>query len=146
MQPVVIEYEWKTVDPCKVYGGGPGIGKLIGRLLTSWHNGVRVTFLPVRTPDDEERADPLYFAENVRKSMADAMGVPTTNHTYGDVRLLLEARKTKHINAKDLREFNLEMSQLLRYALTHISPPHTHTHAHTRTDALPHLHTPPHTS
>ena len=93
MQPVVIRYTWGTVDPCKVYGGGPGIMAIIGRLFTAVDSGAEVTFLDPVAPEGEELADPYPFAERVRVAMAAELGVPCTEHSFADVQLLLGARK-----------------------------------------------------
>ena len=93
VQPIVIRYTWGTVDPCKVYGGGPGIMAIIGRLFTAVDSGAEVTFLDPVAPEGEELDDPYPFAERVRVAMAAELGVPCTEHSFADVQLLLGARK-----------------------------------------------------
>ncbi|XP_075394095.1 lysophosphatidylcholine acyltransferase 2 isoform X2 [Tenrec ecaudatus] len=52
---------------------------------------VEVEFLPVQVPDEEEKRDPVLFANKVRKIMADALKIPVTDHTYEDCRLMISA-------------------------------------------------------
>ena len=111
VQPITIKYHRTTVDPCKVYGGGPGIGILLFRLLTSLNNTVTVNFLDVYQPSLEEKNDPLMFAENVRLIMAHSLKVQVTNHSYADVQLLLQARKAG-IRRRSLKNLNLETQTL----------------------------------
>ncbi|XP_029442414.1 lysophosphatidylcholine acyltransferase 2 isoform X2 [Rhinatrema bivittatum] len=48
-------------------------------------------FMPVHFPNEEEKKDPLLFANGVRSAMAAALGVPITDHTYEDCRLMVSA-------------------------------------------------------
>ncbi|XP_012883366.1 PREDICTED: lysophosphatidylcholine acyltransferase 2 isoform X1 [Dipodomys ordii] len=48
-------------------------------------------FMPVQVPNDEEKKDPVLFASRVRSLMADTLGVPVTDHTYEDCRLMISA-------------------------------------------------------
>ncbi|XP_040838625.1 lysophosphatidylcholine acyltransferase 2 isoform X2 [Ochotona curzoniae] len=52
---------------------------------------VEVEFMPVQVPSEEERNDPVLFASRVRNFMAEALGVPVTDHTYEDCRLMISA-------------------------------------------------------
>ncbi|KAF6078512.1 lysophosphatidylcholine acyltransferase 2 [Phyllostomus discolor] len=52
---------------------------------------VEVEFLPVEVPSDEEKRDPVLFAGRVRTLMAQALGIPMTEHTYEDCRLMMSA-------------------------------------------------------
>ncbi|XP_054426321.1 lysophosphatidylcholine acyltransferase 2 [Pteronotus mesoamericanus] len=52
---------------------------------------VEVEFLPVQAPSDEEKRDPVLFAGRVRNLMAQALGIPMTEHTYEDCRLMISA-------------------------------------------------------
>lgn len=111
VQPVAIKYHWKTADPCKVYGGGPGIGLILLRMLTSLHNSVTIHFMDVYRPSEEEKGDPSFFAENVRQLMARTLKVRVTNHSYADVQLLLAAQKMD-IRRDSRRNLNVELSTL----------------------------------
>uniref|UniRef100_A0A3Q3F5N7 Lysophosphatidylcholine acyltransferase 2 n=1 Tax=Labrus bergylta TaxID=56723 RepID=A0A3Q3F5N7_9LABR len=48
-------------------------------------------FLPPHIPTEEEKKTPSLFASRVRDSMAQALGVPVTDHTYEDCRLMISA-------------------------------------------------------
>uniref|UniRef100_A0A3P8SMW1 Lysophosphatidylcholine acyltransferase 2 n=1 Tax=Amphiprion percula TaxID=161767 RepID=A0A3P8SMW1_AMPPE len=48
-------------------------------------------FLPLHIPTDEEKKSPPLFASRVRETMAQALGVPVTDHTYEDCRLMISA-------------------------------------------------------
>lgn len=91
VQPVVVRYPHKNMDPSWV-SDGPGMGGLIMRHLLQLHNRVEVTYLPPYTPSPEERADAVLFATNVRRVMANALRVPTTEFNYEDIQLGLTAR------------------------------------------------------
>ncbi|KAM6176347.1 lysophosphatidylcholine acyltransferase 2 isoform 3-T3 [Erethizon dorsatum] len=52
---------------------------------------VEVEFMPVQVPSDEEIKDPVLFASRVRNLMAEALGIPVTDHTYEDCRLMISA-------------------------------------------------------
>uniref|UniRef100_A0A8C5K1Q3 Lysophosphatidylcholine acyltransferase 2 n=1 Tax=Jaculus jaculus TaxID=51337 RepID=A0A8C5K1Q3_JACJA len=52
---------------------------------------VEVEFMPVQVPSDEEKHDPVLFASRVRNLMAEALGIPVTDHTYEDCRLMISA-------------------------------------------------------
>ncbi|XP_036296626.1 lysophosphatidylcholine acyltransferase 2 isoform X3 [Pipistrellus kuhlii] len=52
---------------------------------------VEVEFMPVQTPSDEEKRDPVLYASRVRNLMAEALGIPVTDHTYEDCRLMISA-------------------------------------------------------
>lgn len=119
IQPITIKYIWGNVDPCKVYGGGPGISSIICRLFTTLDSSAEVHFLPVMTPSAEEEEDPMLFAERVREVMAKDLGVPVTKHCYHDVQLLLGARKafgnrvsTSRRRAAKRAAKNLELAKL----------------------------------
>ncbi|CAK6436597.1 unnamed protein product [Pipistrellus nathusii] len=52
---------------------------------------VEVEFMPVQTPSEEEKRDPVLYASRVRNLMAEALGIPVTDHTYEDCRLMISA-------------------------------------------------------
>nr|XP_044617576.1 lysophosphatidylcholine acyltransferase 2 isoform X3 [Equus asinus] len=52
---------------------------------------VEVEFMPVQVPNEEEKNDPVLFADRVRNLMAQALGIPVTDHTYEDCRLMISA-------------------------------------------------------
>uniref|UniRef100_A0A8C2Z3A9 Lysophosphatidylcholine acyltransferase 2 n=1 Tax=Cyclopterus lumpus TaxID=8103 RepID=A0A8C2Z3A9_CYCLU len=48
-------------------------------------------FLPTHIPTEEEKKSPPLFACRVRETMARTLGVPVTDHTYEDCRLMISA-------------------------------------------------------
>ena len=50
-----------------------------------WNNKLRVQVLPVYAPTEEEKEDPILFAENVQILMGEAMGIPKTRHSLADM-------------------------------------------------------------
>uniref|UniRef100_A0A8B9IVF8 Lysophosphatidylcholine acyltransferase 1 n=1 Tax=Amazona collaria TaxID=241587 RepID=A0A8B9IVF8_9PSIT len=57
--------------------------------LCQLHNSVEIEFLPVYIPSEEERKNPVLYANNVRRVMAEALGVPVTDYTFEDCQLAL---------------------------------------------------------
>jgi len=52
------------------------------RCAFQFHNRMKVTILDAYVPSEAEIADPDLYADNVRKYMAEQMGMNTTEHTY----------------------------------------------------------------
>ncbi|KAK2491329.1 hypothetical protein MC885_018407 [Smutsia gigantea] len=73
VQPVLLRY------PNKLHSA------LCAYLLPAIHKGGS------RVPNDEEKSDPVLFAGRVRNLMAEALGIPVTDHTYEDCRLMISA-------------------------------------------------------
>ncbi|RXM36034.1 Lysophosphatidylcholine acyltransferase 2 [Acipenser ruthenus] len=59
--------------------------------LSQLYTNVEVEFLPPHVPTEEEKQEPYLFAHRVRDTMATALGVPVTDHTYEDCRLMISA-------------------------------------------------------
>ncbi|XP_008561401.1 PREDICTED: lysophosphatidylcholine acyltransferase 2, partial [Galeopterus variegatus] len=70
-------------------------------------------FLPVQVPDDKEKSDPVLFASRVRNLMAEALGIPVTDHTYEDCRLMISAGQLTLPMEAGLVEFT-KISQKLK--------------------------------
>lgn len=104
VQPVLIRYP-NRLDTVTWTWDGPGALKLLWLTLCQVHTKVEVEFLPVYTPNDDEKADPKLFAANVRQVMADALGVPVTDHSYDDCRLMLKSKKKNLPHRTGLVEF-----------------------------------------
>ncbi|XP_072278854.1 lysophosphatidylcholine acyltransferase 2 [Pyxicephalus adspersus] len=66
--------------------------KLLLMTACQFCTNVEVEFLPVYNPSEEEKKDFFLYASNVRNVMAKALGLPITDHTYEDCRLMLTAR------------------------------------------------------
>ncbi|XP_053839898.1 lysophosphatidylcholine acyltransferase 1 isoform X1 [Vidua macroura] len=68
---------------------GPGAFEILWLTLCQFHNSVEIEFLPVYIPSEEERKNPVLYANNVRRVMAKALGVPVTDYTFEDCQLAL---------------------------------------------------------
>ena len=83
VQPVLVRFPFKNCDPAWVTGGVSQLS-LLHRLLCQFYNTLSVEYLPVYKPSAAEAggdfASAKLFAKNVRAVMADALGVPTTEH------------------------------------------------------------------
>jgi lysophosphatidylcholine acyltransferase/lyso-PAF acetyltransferase len=94
VQPVCLEWPWTGFD-LSWTAAGPN------RLLLALHAFIqpylrlKVTFLPVYYPNDEEKINHQLFARNVRAEIAKVLGIPCTNHSYEDMFLAKEARKLR---------------------------------------------------
>jgi len=104
VQPALIRYP-NRLDTVTWTWDGPGALKLLWLTLSQIHTRVEVEFLPVYTPNEEEKKDPKLFAANVRQVMAEALGVPVTDHTYDDCRLMLKSKKKNLPHRTGLVEF-----------------------------------------
>uniref|UniRef100_A0A663MDZ0 Lysophosphatidylcholine acyltransferase 2 n=1 Tax=Athene cunicularia TaxID=194338 RepID=A0A663MDZ0_ATHCN len=78
VQPVLLRYPNKLVKLCVM-------------TLCQLFTRVEVEFLPVHVPTEEEKNDPFLFANRVRQTMATALNVPVTDHTFEDCRLMISA-------------------------------------------------------
>ena len=94
VQPVVVAYPRAagSVDPAWV-SDGPGGLAIAAALWRQPSSRISVRFLPVYYPSAAEQADAELYASNVQRAMAAALGVPTTQYTYEDIQLTLEAIK-----------------------------------------------------
>jgi len=99
VQPVAVKFPFRYLDPSWA-GVEIGIGSLIFRLMSQWYNSADVTFLPLYTPTDEEKKNPILFGNNVRAAMAKVLGVRVTDHTFEDMYLQIEAVKN-HLDPND---------------------------------------------
>uniref|UniRef100_A0A8C3WKF2 EF-hand domain-containing protein n=1 Tax=Catagonus wagneri TaxID=51154 RepID=A0A8C3WKF2_9CETA len=81
--------------------------------LSQLFTRVEVEFMPVYIPNDREKRDPVLFANSVRVIMANALGVPVTDHTYEDCRLMISAGKLRLPMEAGLVEFT-KISQKLK--------------------------------
>jgi len=71
--PVLVSYPHRRFSPAyeSIYTSAFAV-----RTLSQFSNQMEVRYLEPRTPDLEERDNPRQFAENVRKEMAEAAGLP----------------------------------------------------------------------
>ncbi|GMH78245.1 hypothetical protein TrLO_g3437 [Triparma laevis f. longispina] len=90
VQPVIVKFPFRYCDLTWVTGGVSQV-QLLYRMMCQFYNCLEIEYLPVYVPSEDEKggdfASAKLFAHNVRNVMANAMGVPTTEHSYEDVRL-----------------------------------------------------------
>lgn len=91
VQPVCIRYTSSQAD---LYLSTKPLWYYVWWSMCQFYNKVEYDYLPVYTPSDEEKNDPQLYANNVQRLMAAHMKIPTSNHTYADIRLRNEAIKT----------------------------------------------------
>ncbi|CAH2008945.1 unnamed protein product [Acanthoscelides obtectus] len=92
VQPVCIRYP-NRLDTVTWTWEGPSALKLLWLTLTQPYSNCEIEFLPVYHPSEEEKRDPKLFANNVRAVMAKALGIPVTDYTYNDCKLMKKAKE-----------------------------------------------------
>ncbi|XP_021264113.1 lysophosphatidylcholine acyltransferase 2 isoform X2 [Numida meleagris] len=90
VQPVLLRYPNK-LDTVTWTWQGYSLKELCIMTLCQLFTRVEVEFLPVHVPTEEERNNPSLFASRVRQTMATALKVPVTDHTFEDCRLMISA-------------------------------------------------------
>ena len=83
VQPIVFQYQNPKFNNCWIKTTSPMWKHLI-MTISQTRNPVRVCILPAYVPSEEEQADPKLFAENVRRTIAEASGLPLIDATYKD--------------------------------------------------------------
>ncbi|XP_033753917.1 lysophosphatidylcholine acyltransferase 2-like isoform X1 [Pecten maximus] len=105
VQPVCIRYPNK-MDTYTWTWEGPGAFACFWLTLCNFHNSMEIEFLPVVVPKEGEKDNVKLFAERVRSIMAESLGVPTTDHSFDDCRLMKQAGKLKMPLSTGLVEFS----------------------------------------
>lgn len=88
VQPVVIRYPNK-MDTITWTWQGPGAFEILWLTLCQLHNEFEIEYLPIYSPSEEEKKNPTLFANNVRRLMAKALGVPITDYSFEDCQLAM---------------------------------------------------------
>ena len=85
VQPVLIKYPGtERIDAVTwTYNQNYSYVFSVWYLLSNPINRVVVEFLPIYTPNDEEKNNPEVFAKNVQKLMAEALNIPAMDISYG---------------------------------------------------------------
>ncbi|CAH8435208.1 unnamed protein product [Dicrocoelium dendriticum] len=94
VQPVLLRWP-NTVDSVTWVWEGPSVWRLLWMTFTQFNTRFQVEYLSVYNPNEEERLDPVLYANNVRRVMAGALGVPTCDLVYEDfccLRAAIECR------------------------------------------------------
>lgn len=94
VQPVLLKYPNKY-DTYTWTWDGPGVLKLLWLTLAKLYSRVEVEFLPVYTPNDEEKTNPKLFADNVQTVMARALGVPVSDYSFEDCIMMNRAKEMR---------------------------------------------------
>lgn len=94
VQPVALEWPNNEFDVTWT-AGGPSRVWLTLHLLCQPKINLKVHFLPVYHPSEEEQLDADLFARNVRQVIADRLKIGVTNHSTEDMFLAKEARRLK---------------------------------------------------
>ncbi|CAH2294734.1 lysophospholipid acyltransferase LPCAT4, partial [Pelobates cultripes] len=77
VQPVLMRYPNKL--PATVWTWkGNGVLKVLWLTMSQFFINLEIEFLPVYNPSPDEKADPVLYANNVQKIMAEALGKPAT--------------------------------------------------------------------
>ncbi|XP_043836519.1 lysophosphatidylcholine acyltransferase 2 isoform X2 [Dromiciops gliroides] len=112
VQPILLRYPNKLDTVTWTWQGYTFI-QLCMLTFCQLFTKVEVEFMPVHVPNDEEKNDPVLFANHVRSIMANALGVPVTDHTYEDCRLMISAGQLTLPMEAGLVEFT-KISQKLK--------------------------------
>jgi len=81
VKPVAIRYLSKHFSP--IWESIGGVSHIL-RMLTQFRIDCEIEYLPNYYPNEEEKKDPKFYADNVRKVIASALHVPTTESSFAD--------------------------------------------------------------
>ncbi|XP_061267210.1 lysophosphatidylcholine acyltransferase 2B-like [Bos javanicus] len=112
VQPVLLRYPNPLDTVTWTWQGFTGFQACM-LTLSQPFTRVEVEFMPVYIPNVQEKKDPVLFANTVRIIMANALGVPVTDHTYEDCRLMISAGNLQLPMEAGLVEFT-KISQNLK--------------------------------
>lgn len=87
IQPVLVRYPNK-IDTVTWTWEGPDALQLLWRTLTQFHTFCEIEFMPVYQPSEAEKKDPKLYARNVRNLMARELGIPISDYTFDDCKLM----------------------------------------------------------
>nr|XP_043624467.1 lysophospholipid acyltransferase LPEAT2-like [Erigeron canadensis] len=88
IQPVVVRYPHVHFDQS---WGHIALGTLMFRMFTQFHNFMEVEYLPVVSPSENHKENAVCFAEKTGRSMARALNVVQTSHSFVDYMILSKA-------------------------------------------------------
>ncbi|XP_015495229.1 lysophosphatidylcholine acyltransferase 2 isoform X3 [Parus major] len=118
VQPVLLRYPNK-LDTVTWTWQGYSFKELCIMTLCQIFTRLEVEFLPVHVPTEEEKNDPILFANRVRQTMASALNVPITDHTFEDCRLMISAGQLTLPMEAGLVEFT-KISKKLNLKWNHV--------------------------
>ncbi|XP_031198092.1 lysophosphatidylcholine acyltransferase 2B [Mastomys coucha] len=112
VQPVLLRYP-NTLDTVTWTWHGFSSFQVCMLTLSQPFTRVEVEFMPVYTPSEEEKKDPILFANAVRIKMANALKLPVTDHSFEDCKLMISAGALQLPMEAGLVEFT-KISQKLK--------------------------------
>jgi len=93
VQPVIIRYD-NNIDTITWTWEGIGAVRSIVYSLCQFYCKCSIEYLDPYVPSEEEKKNPILFANNVRRVMADKLGVETTDSNYYDYLKIEKCQKT----------------------------------------------------
>ena len=87
VQPVCFKYDNRIMDTSSWTWDGPHWAVICWLALSQVHAPIEFIFLPTYHPNEEEKADPELFAENVRRQMSRCLDIPLTDIGYEDAKI-----------------------------------------------------------
>lgn len=93
VQPLLIRYKNKHDTVSWTWDQPHGFALCFLYTLCQWNNTAELHFLDPYVPSDEEVKDPVLFANNVRKVMAEALDIPICDMTFEDIKQRYEDKK-----------------------------------------------------
>ncbi|XP_030811629.1 lysophosphatidylcholine acyltransferase 2 [Camarhynchus parvulus] len=118
VQPVLLRYPNK-LDTVTWTWQGYSFKELCIMTMCQIFTRIEVEFLPVYVPTEEEKSDPILFANRVRQTMANALNLPVTDHTFEDCRLMISAGQLTLPMEAGLVEFT-KISKKLNLKWNHV--------------------------
>uniref|UniRef100_A0A8C6MYD4 Lysophosphatidylcholine acyltransferase 2B n=1 Tax=Mus spicilegus TaxID=10103 RepID=A0A8C6MYD4_MUSSI len=112
VQPVLLRYP-NTLDTVTWTWNGFSGFQVCMLTLSQLFTRVEVEFMPVYIPSEEEKKDPILFANTVRIKMANALKLPVTDHSLEDCKLMISAGALQLPMEAGLVEFT-KISQKLK--------------------------------
>ena len=104
VQPVALSWPYQHFSVATL-SAGPSVPMVCWRAMCQFVNYMDVTWMQVWAPTHEERLYPMRWARKVRASIAQTLDLPVSDHTYEDLKLLLEARRSALPDDAALLEF-----------------------------------------
>jgi len=86
VQPLLIRYKNKHDTVSWTWDQPHSFLYVFIYTMCQWNNTAELQFLDPYTPSPEEEKDPILFANNVRKVMAEALEVPLCDMTFEDIK------------------------------------------------------------
>jgi lysophosphatidylcholine acyltransferase/lyso-PAF acetyltransferase len=93
VQPFLVRYPNQHLNLS--WSGDLSMLGLLFQTMCQFVNYMEIEYLDVYYPSEEEKHDPSLYARNVRNLMSEKLNVPCTQHSHDDVKLYLEALKSR---------------------------------------------------